>query len=53
MALAFAVGLGATGARANEKDEDEQKVEMKDLTADVQKSRSPKTASSSGEHGRQ
>jgi hypothetical protein len=36
MALAFAVGLGDSGARANERDEDEQKVEMKDLTADVQ-----------------
>jgi uncharacterized membrane protein YkoI len=33
----LAVGLGTSGARANEKDEDEQKVEMKDLTADVQK----------------
>ena len=41
LALALTVGLGASGARANEKEEgkneDEQKVEMKDLTADVQK----------------
>jgi uncharacterized membrane protein YkoI len=37
LAFALAVGLGASGARANGRDEDEQKVEMKNLTAEVQK----------------
>jgi hypothetical protein len=37
LAIALAVWLGASGARANEKDQDEQIIEMKDLTVAVQK----------------